>query len=200
MAMTFKQDGPEEGYEEYDAYAALNRQSLLRKPYVPYIAAAVVALVVIVGFAIYGTGSQDDALSDDIALLAKRMDDLDFRIGNLEQAAAGNEDLGTFRQDTENLGRQFQTLESKVGERLNRIDNQLTALEDRQKSMVKAVAPAPPKSAKPAASPKVHVVKAGETLYQISRKYGVSVDQLKQFNKMGQDVTIRPGQELVVGR
>ena len=32
---------------DYDAYAALNRQSLLRKPYVPYIAAGVVASLLI---------------------------------------------------------------------------------------------------------------------------------------------------------
>jgi LysM repeat protein len=44
------------------------------------------------------------------------------------------------------------------------------------------------------------VVKAGETLYQISRKYGLTVDQLKKLNGMGKDVTIRPGQELVVGQ
>lgn len=198
MAMTFKRDEGEEGYEEYDAYAALNRQSLLRKPYVPYIAAGIVAFVVIVGFAIYGSGSQNDALAEEVALLGKRIEDLEFRIGNLEQAAGGGEDIGALRRNTEDLGRQFQSLETKLGQRFNEIEGQLSALEDRQKRMAKAAPPAPAKTAPPA-SPKIHVVKAGETLYQISRKYGVSVNRLQELNKMGRGVTIRPGQELVVG-
>lgn len=197
MAMTFKRDDGEETYEDYDAYAALNRQSLLRKPYVPYIAAAVVALVVIIGFAMYGGSSQNDALTEEIALLGKRLDDLEFRIGNLEQVGAGGENMGALQQQTETLARQFQNLEAKLGEGLNQVNRKLANLENRQKSMAKTVSTAPPPSAK--TPPKVHVVKAGETLYQISRRYGVAVDRLKQLNNMGDDVTIRPGQELVVG-
>lgn len=197
MAMTFKRDDGEETYEDYDAYAALNRQSLLRKPYVPYIAAAVVALVVIIGFAIYGGSSQSDALTEEIALLGKRLDDLEFRIGNLEQVGAGGENMGALQQQTETLARQFQNLEAKLGEGLNQVNRKLADLENRQKSMAKTVSTAPAPSAK--TPPKVHVVKAGETLYQISRRYDVAVDRLKQLNKMGDDVTIRPGQELVVG-
>jgi LysM repeat protein len=198
MAMTFKSDDGDETYEDYDAYAALNRQSLLRKPYMPYIAAGVVALVVIIGFAMYGTSSQSDALTEEVALLGKRLDDLEFRIGNLEQAASGGEGLGALQQQSETLARQIQNLESKLGESLNQVDSKLAALEKRQQSLAKSAAPAPPSKAK-ANAPRTHVVKAGETLYQISRKYGVTVEELKKRNKMGQDVTIRPGQELVVG-
>ena len=198
MAMTFKRDDGEEAYEDYDAYAALNRQGLLRKPYVPYIAAGVVALVVIMGFVMYGSSSHNDALTEEVALLGKRLDDLEFRIGNLEQAGAGGESMGALQQQTETLARQFQNLEAKLGEGLNQVNNQLAALEKRQQSMAKSAAPASKSTAQPA-SAQTHVVKAGETLYQISRKYGISVDQLKQLNKMGQDVTIRPGQKLVVG-
>lgn len=198
MAMTFKRDEGEESYEDYDAYAALNRQSLLRKPYVPYIAAGVVALVVIMGFAMYGGSSRNEALTEDVALLEKRLDDLAFRIGNLEQAASGEESLGALQQRTETLAQQVQNLEAKLGEGLNQVNSKVAALEKRQQSMAKSPAPAAQPSAQ-AASAKTHVVKAGETLYQISRTYGVSVEQLKKLNKMGQDVTIRPGQKLVVG-
>ena len=75
----------------------------------------------------------------------------------------------------------------------------MTAIEKNQKSSPK-VEPAAPQAKTKAATPHIHVVKAGETLYQISRKYGVTVDQLKKLNNMGKDITIRPGQELVVGQ
>jgi len=198
MGMTFKRDDGEEAYEDYDAYNALNRKGLLRKPFVPYIAAGVVALVAILGFTMYGTSSQNDTLSEEVALLAKHLEDIEFRLGNLEQLSSGEGSLDALRKETESLGQQFQALETKLGRNLNQINTQLAAIEtSRQKTTPSAPSAAAKSKAK---SPKIHVVKAGETLYQISRSYGLTVDQLKQLNKMGKDITIRPGQKLVVSR
>jgi len=36
----------------------------------------------------------------------------------------------------------------------------------------------------------------GETLYSISRRYGLTVDQLRTYNNIGKDTAIRPGQKL----
>jgi len=43
----------------------------------------------------------------------------------------------------------------------------------------------------------VHVVKPGETLYRISRRYGVKVDTLRKWNKLPDDI-IEVGQKLIV--
>lgn len=194
MGMTFKQDDTEETYEDYDAYAALNRKSILHKPFVPYIAAGIVALVVILGFTMFGTNSQSDALAEEVARLAKHLDDMEFRLANLEQASAGDESVATLSTNYDTLSRQFQALETKLGRNLNQLNSKIAALEKQQKSVAKPAA-APPK----AKQAKVHVVKAGETLYQISRKYGLTVDQLTQLNNLGKNVTIKPGQKLNVG-
>ena len=45
----------------------------------------------------------------------------------------------------------------------------------------------------------VHVVKPGETLYRISRRYGVSVDKVRKWNKLPDDI-IEVGQRLIVGQ
>lgn len=42
-----------------------------------------------------------------------------------------------------------------------------------------------------------HTVQQGETLYAISKKYGVTVEQLKQWNSL-ENVAIEPGQQLAV--
>jgi LysM repeat protein len=44
----------------------------------------------------------------------------------------------------------------------------------------------------------VHVVKPGETLYSIGRRYGVEVDKLKRLNKLPDDI-VEIGQKLLVG-
>ena len=42
----------------------------------------------------------------------------------------------------------------------------------------------------------VHTVRAGETLFSISKKYGLSVDELKQLNSIGSHNLITVGQKL----
>ena len=44
--------------------------------------------------------------------------------------------------------------------------------------------------------PKVHKVQAGESLSRISRYYGLSIKQLRNFNNLESDSIIYPGQEL----
>jgi hypothetical protein len=45
----------------------------------------------------------------------------------------------------------------------------------------------------------VVVVKPGETLYRISRRYGVTVDKIRKWNKLPDDI-IEVGQKLIVGQ
>ena len=45
----------------------------------------------------------------------------------------------------------------------------------------------------------IHVVKPGETLYRISRRYGVKVDTLRKWNRLPDDI-IEVGQKLIVGQ
>lgn len=47
-------------------------------------------------------------------------------------------------------------------------------------------------------TPIYHQVKPGETLFRLSRKYGVSVDKVKEWNKLPDDI-IEVGQRLIVG-
>jgi LysM repeat protein len=44
----------------------------------------------------------------------------------------------------------------------------------------------------------VHVVKPGETLYSIGRRYGMEVEKLKKLNKLPDDI-VEIGQKLLVG-
>jgi LysM repeat protein len=44
----------------------------------------------------------------------------------------------------------------------------------------------------------VHVVKQGETLYSIGRRYGIDVEKLKKLNKLPDDI-VEIGQKLLVG-
>lgn len=66
------------------------------------------------------------------------------------------------------------------------------AMADPAPALVPALTPAPAGS-----SPAVHVVQAGETVFRIARQNGVSVQQIRQWNNLKNDV-IEVGQQLVV--
>jgi len=55
---------------------------------------------------------------------------------------------------------------------------------------------------KPAVSPEkqYHTVQKGESLSRISKKYGMSVDELRKLNNLSADKPIRVGQKLLVSR
>jgi LysM repeat protein len=50
----------------------------------------------------------------------------------------------------------------------------------------------------PETKSRYHVVKSDDTLYRISRQYGLSVDELCRLNNMSKTDIIRPGQKLLV--
>ena len=62
------------------------------------------------------------------------------------------------------------------------------------------IAPQLPKPANVVGTIKMtyHKVEKGETLYRISRKYGISVKKIQKLNNMKNSVLIHPGQELIV--
>jgi LysM repeat protein/outer membrane murein-binding lipoprotein Lpp len=63
-----------------------------------------------------------------------------------------------------------------------------------------ALAPLESAAANPShGSSMIHVVKPGETLYRISRRYGIRVDTLRKWNKLPDDI-IEVGQKLIVSQ
>ncbi len=196
MGMQFQSDHEEEESSQYDAYSALEDRKTGRKAVYFYVAAGLGLLILVLAFVIFGNGSDRQALAKRMETLEKRLDDMEFRLANLVQSAAGN-DLDSLHKANQDLGRRFDALERKLEGRLNQINTALTRLQ-------KKPPPAPPKPAAPSvqapAKPKtrLHTVQKGETLYQISRKYGMSVDDLRKLNGIGQDFKIYPGQKIKV--
>ena len=141
------------------------------------------------------------SLAEKAQLLAleSRLEQLDGRLGSMEGEGALSQTGGS--------GNQLILLT----ERLDQLEANMTA---RMNNMVKELSTAPPKTAsqtvqkaetpkqlpaeKKEAKAKMHTVKQGDTLYRISRRYNLSVDQLREYNKLGVKAAIYPGQQLQV--
>lgn len=141
------------------------------------------------------------SLAEKAQLLAleSRLEQLEGRLGSLEGEGGLSQTGGS--------GNQLILLT----ERLDQLEANMTA---RINSMVKELNAPPPKTASQAVQKtetsnqlpvekketkaKMHTVKQGETLYRISRRYNLSVDQLREYNKLGAKADIYPGQQLKV--
>ncbi len=141
------------------------------------------------------------SLAEKAQLLAleSRLEQLEGLLGSLEGDGALSQTGGS--------GNQLILLT----ERLDQLEANMTA---RMNNMVKELSTAPPKTASQAVQKaetpkqlpaekketkaKMHTVKQGDTLYHISRRYNLSVDQLREYNKLGVKAAIYPGQQLQV--
>lgn len=138
------------------------------------------------------------------------------------QVQAAREQMGRLQEETEAV-KESAMLERKAMEDMRRMSavpskpkkvevpaplaHETDALlQDAEKELAGLSAPAdlPKPAAKPmakagvAAGTTIHVVKPGETLFRVSRTYGVPVDKLKKWNKLPDDI-IEVGQKLIVG-
>ena len=106
------------------------------------------------------------------------------------------------------LEKQLEELQGKISTQgpdpalLQRVD----ALAQKLEALEKQKPPIAESKAKPSAAPKptastekkYHTVQKGETLYAISKKYGIGVEELRKLNNLSAGQSLRTGQKLVV--
>ena len=137
---------------------------------------------------------------EDLSFIEARLGRLEDRVKNTgvqeDRIRQIEEHQKAFQQSLLIMDRSLRTIKEDL--------NQLTAAFD---SLQQKKAPPPPKAevsqpvkkeAIPQPKPGYHVVSRGETLYRISKQYGISVDELRRLNHMDPSAPIHPGQELQV--
>ncbi len=141
-----------------------------------------------------------EAPSEDLSLIQARLTRMEARI-----KAAGA---------LESRIQQFEEKEKEVRQSLLKTDlsirtikGDLNQLIEAFEGLQKKTPPVPkkveaPKAVKEASIAQTekgyHLVSRGETLYRISKKYGISVDDLRRLNNMDPNALIHPGQKLLV--
>jgi len=120
---------------------------------------------------------------------------LQLRVAALEQKMAGFEkQLAELQGKISPLGSDPALLH-----RVDALTQKVEAIE-RQKQLAAGSRAKPSLSSKPSVSTKkrYHTVQKGETLYWISKKYGINVEELQKLNNLSADQSIRTGQKLLV--
>jgi len=140
----------------------------------------------------------------------RQLQDILARLEVLESRLVGMENQESGRQQSlVRMQGDFSILTMRVDKLSREMKEQFTELAARRDAPAattprptQAAAPRPAAAAAPAqpaaAKPVLHEVRAGETLFRISRTYGVTVDEIRRLNKLGAGDVIHPGQVLTI--
>jgi len=152
--------------------------------------------------------SEFQKLKDQISVLEKRISVLEeqdnsrmTQISALSEMFRGfnesSERLQAVPAEMENIQKKIEHIDQRQGNLEKRLAQVKTSrIRTKKKTVTKSKKRQTTSSKK---TNKYHKVGEGDTLYSIARKYGLTVDKLRQFNKLSPEAHIQPGQNLIVG-
>lgn len=131
------------------------------------------------------------------------------RIGNLEEKVLFLGDietrLGRIQKKNVSLEQVMKRLDRVEASLRVRMEGNVNDPKILQKKILKpiaieAVSSIPGSSNKKLSNDRYHIVRQGETLYSISRIYGVSVKRIRLINKIPASAVIYPGQKIIINQ
>jgi len=154
-------------------------------------------LILIVLIALFSGG--DNKLSTgDLSSIQVKLDQLENRLTHLEGMEVR---IASLERQEKGLPQSMADRSGKsLTQRLDKLTQKVDQLEKRTASAPgKTEAPYPiQRRSFPPDKGRYHEVRSGETLYRISRQYGISVDELCRLNNLTPEQAIHPGQKLLV--
>jgi LysM repeat protein len=210
FVMSGKQAGAEDREESYD-YSS-SGEGGQQKSMKPILVAGGILLVAVIAILMFLSSTPKSAEKDQIRALETRLKGIEEKLSKLEWIDTGMARLDRREKEIASFSERMAQLETTLNKKMDQLSRDMTkpppkppeppapkAESAPQKTEAAAHKPAAPVKAEKETKAKVHVVQKGETLYGISRKYGVPADQLMKLNKLDPKAPIKPGQELVLG-
>jgi len=173
-----------------------------KKPLLPYIIGGVTILILIVVVSVMLITPRNNADADQLQAVEAKIRQLEKRlatIGVIDQALTR---LDKQQEKFDTLSRRLDQFETTVNTQLDQVIKELGILHKQTDHLATPGKPVSRKAARSAKTvsakkrPQYHRVRAGETLYRIGRRYGLTVRQLQRYNNIGPGVSIHPGQKL----
>ncbi len=150
-------------------------------------------------FIVFLSKTTDIASKTEIGNIEKRLALLEERLGKIDGIDEKLILLETQGKKFELFVDRFDRFETSISLKMDIINNELyTSKKKGSNKAAESKKPEQAKISKKITHPIYHEVKAKETLYQISRHYGLTVDDLRKLNRLTPEAVIHPGQKLIV--
>ena len=210
FVMSNKYAGGGEREEPYEYTAS--EDNAAKRSLKPVLIAGGGLLVAVIVVLMFLSGSPKSAEKDQIKSIETRLKQIEEKLAKLEWIDTGMARLDRKEKDFAALTERMAQMESSMNRRIDQLGKEAVKPAAKQEPATARTESAPPRpEAAPAKSApatpkaekdskaKVHVVEKGETLYGISRRYGIPAEQLFKLNQLSPKDPIRPGQKLLLG-
>jgi LysM repeat protein len=185
--------------DKYDDARELNQEDyyddhsgILPKKYLnPFTIGAAGLVVIVILLIVFLSGPEDAVDSKRLQSLEAKIQQLEKKLASIDAINQALDRLGKQEQNLNLISERFDRFNSTVTTQIDQIIKELGALH--QKS---SQAPQPTNTDQKETKAEFHQVRAKETLWGISRQYGLTVSQLRSYNNMGSNATLQPGQKL----
>lgn len=210
FVMNGKRTSGEEREDAYDYSTAQDGRS--KKSMKPIVIAGAGLLVAVIVVLMFLSGSPKSGEKDQIKGIESRLKSMEEKLAKMEWIDTGLARLDRKEKEIASISERMVQVEATLNKKVDQLSKDVAKTPPKTpEAPAPKVETASPKTdaaaAKPAVAPgkndkdvkaKVHVVQKGETIYGISRKYGIPADQLLKLNKLGPKDPIKPGQQLVL--
>ena len=183
-----------------------------KKSNLPFIIGAAALIVLVIIFVVILSGRNGSADREHLQSLEARIEKLENKLETMDTRDQISEQFARQERELNAMGKRLNGFESTVSTQIDQIIKELGAFHQKldrapaanaqalPSAEKKTTAAAPKKSAvtapKKAAAGEFYQVQAGDTLYRISRRFGLTVEQLQSYNNLARDAAIHPGQKL----
>ncbi len=169
-----------------------------KKSIIPFVIGGVGLIVLVIIFVIILSEPKDVVDRAQLQSLEARIQQLEKRLASIGIIDQALDRIAKQERKFSLFNKRFDRFETTVTSQIDQIIKELGVLHQKT-----AHAPAPKaQPSKPVVTtkkeikPKFHQVHAGEALFGISRRYGLTVEQLRSYNNIDPNAAIHPGQKL----
>ena len=171
----------------YDDHSGIFRKKYLN----PFTIGGVGLIMIVILIVIFLSGPNDAVDSNQLQSLEAKIEQMEKKLASFGSMDQALDRVGKLEQNLSLVSERLDRLNSTITTQIDQIIKELGALY--QKS---SQPPQPVKTVQKETKSNVHQVRPKETLWGISRRYGLTLDQLRRYNNMGPNVTLQPGQIL----
>ena len=169
-----------------------------KKTVSPFVIGGVGLIVLVILLIFFISRSGNGTEKKQLQSLEARIQQLESKLATIGVIDQALDRLAEQEKKIDLLSKRVERSEATVKTQIDQIIKELGLLHQKtgEKPEPKAKAPQPVVPGEKDEKSKFHQVRAGETLYGIGKRYGLTVEQLQSYNKLGSRATIQPGQKL----
>ncbi|MFC1867964.1 LysM peptidoglycan-binding domain-containing protein [Thermodesulfobacteriota bacterium] len=160
---------------------------------------AIVVICVLFVFALFFRGG-GNADTEQINAIMGRLDKLEEKLPQYAEIEKKTGKLESQIKTVQKAGSKSDANYRSLTREISKINKQMGLLNEEVSSLSKKISTSgfDQKKKSSRAKGSHHEVQRGETLFGIAKKYGLSVDELRDMNKLSKDKSIYPGQKLLI--